>query len=154
MHSLESTAAPWSTMQECCPRSTGNHIFSRTHTIVCMQQQITSVFQRCRHMHTLTDTYMLSKWRTCKSSLQAEYSLVTSVQTDKIAFAEPAEQAVSPAGRCFQARSCQCWCFTTMLCWLQAAGLLASLLNLTCDSCLVSGCQNILSPTWWQFPAC
>lgn len=61
-----------------------------------------------RHMQTLTDTYMLSKWRTCRSSLQAEYSLVENVHRDKLAFTGRTESAVSPASRCFPGATTLC----------------------------------------------
>lgn len=53
-------------------------------------------------MQALTDAYILSKWRTCKSSLQAECNLVDSVHKDKSAFAQPAESAAPPANRFHQ----------------------------------------------------
>ena len=59
----------------------------------------------CRHMQTLSDAYMLSKWRACKSSLQAEHNLVGSIHKDKSAFAKPVDFAASPASRCVQVAS-------------------------------------------------
>lgn len=58
-----------------------------------------------RHTQTLTDAYMLSKWRTCKLSLQAEHILVQSIQKDKSAFAQPVDVAASAAIRCSQVAS-------------------------------------------------
>ncbi|DBA80450.1 TPA: Katanin p60 ATPase-containing subunit A1 [Trebouxia sp. C0005] len=55
-----------------------------------------------RHMQTVTDSYMLSKWRACKSSLQSEHKLAESIQKDKGSFAEPADSARQLAYRCVQ----------------------------------------------------
>ncbi len=56
----------------------------------------------CRHMQTVTDSYMLSKWRACKTSLQSEHRLAESIQKDKDSFAEPADSARQLAYRCVQ----------------------------------------------------
>ena len=53
-------------------------------------------------MQTLSDAYLLSKWRACQSSLQAEHNLVESIHKDKSAFAKPVDNAASPASRFFQ----------------------------------------------------
>ncbi|KAL0043533.1 hypothetical protein WJX79_007590 [Trebouxia sp. C0005] len=55
-----------------------------------------------RHMQTVTDSYMLSKWRACKTSLQSEHKLAESIQKDKGSFAEPADSARQLAYRCVQ----------------------------------------------------
>lgn len=67
----------------------------------CIIMSTTAILM-CRHMLTLTDAYMLSKWRTCKSSLQAEHNLVESIHRDKSAFAHPVGVAASPASSRFQ----------------------------------------------------
>ena len=88
-------------MPGCCLKSIG----TRCHNIQilsAMHYYVTNVYFTYRHVQTLSDAYMLSKWRTCKSSLQAEHNLVQSIHKDKSAFARPADFAASPASRCFQ----------------------------------------------------
>ena len=58
-------------------------------------------------MQTLTDTILLSKWRTCKAALQAECNLVRNVQKDKAAFAEPTESSRLPSSRCSQVQAAE-----------------------------------------------
>ena len=70
----------------------------------CIIMSTASVLM-CRHMQTLTDADMLSKWRTCKSSLQAEHNLVESIHRDKSAFAQPVGVTASLASSRLQVTS-------------------------------------------------
>ena len=53
-------------------------------------------------MQQQVDGQLSSKWRECKTSLQAELKLINSLEKDKAAFAAPSDTTRLPANRCAQ----------------------------------------------------